>query len=647
MRQSLLLLLAIPLAAQPVLDQAYAALRDRQYDLAIRLFEQGLTAHPDKTGPRKDLAYTLLKTGDTEAARDQFADLMRRDPADTHSALEFAFLAYETKQPIQARRVFDRLRRLGNATAEQAFQNIDAPLRDGIAKWQKALAEIPDNFSGHEELAKLAELRDESELAARHIEIAWRLKPGYRVLLLDLGRVYANLGRAADAHAALLAASRGAEPRVAEQARELLPERYPYVYEFQRAVALDPANTDLRRELAYLHLAMQNKTEAEKEFALIVKDAPADLLSTAQLGFLKLARQDTAGALPLLDKVLKGEDDDLADRVRTALKMPKTLRRRPDAPRAEVKVEAKVLAEKSYEKGFMKDALKYLTIAHESDPLDFDVMLKLGWANNILKNDNEAVRWFDLARRSPDDRIAAEAAKAYRNLAGSHALLKTTFWALPMFSSRWQNAFAYSQLKTEINLANTPIKPYFTARLLADARGLNPARALTANPQYLSESAVILGVGARTPVKHGLSAWAEAGTAVGYRDRRVLPDYRAGVIFSKLIGTPLGAAKPGWFIETANDLVFVSRFDNNVIAVNQNKAGWSFSSLLQGFASINTNTDTKRQHWANFVELGGGFRTRWSTLPPNVHFTVQALRGFYSDSQYFDLRAGFWYAITR
>ena len=583
---------------------------------------------------------------------------MRRDPADHHVALEFAFLAYETKQPIPARRVFDRLRRLGNATAEQAFQNIDTPLIDGIARWQQALKEIPDNFSGHEELAKLAELRDDSDLAAIHYERAWQLKPGYRVLLLDLGRVYTNAGRAADAHAALLAASRGAEPRVAEHARELLNPRYPFVYEFQRALALDPSNTDLRRELAYLHLEMQAKPEAEKEFAAIVKVAPADLLSTAQLGFLKLARQDTAAALPLLDKVLKGDDDDLSDRVRTALKMPKTLRRRPETPRAEVTIEAKVLAEKSYHKGYMKDALKYLTIAHESDPLDFDVMLRLGWANNILKNDNDAVRWFDLARRAPDNKIAAEAHKAYKNLASGHSLLKTTFWALPMFSSRWQDVFAYSQVKTEIKLASLPIKPYFTARLLGDARGIERSRTTTANPQYLSESAAILGVGLATPVKNGVSAWAEAGTALSYRSRtdqaRVAPDFRGGLIIARLIGTPLGAEKPGWFADTANDAVFVSRFNNDILLVSQNKFGWTLNPNLQTFAAANFNTDAKSQSWANFVEFGAGIRTRWATLPPNVHFTLQALRGVYTRNEgnprrpnYFDIRAGFWYAITR
>lgn len=63
--------------------------------------------------------------------------------------------------------------------------------------------------------------------------------------------------------AALLAASRGGEPRAAEMARELLPDRYPYVSEFRRALELDAANLELRRELAYLLLRMDHQGEAE------------------------------------------------------------------------------------------------------------------------------------------------------------------------------------------------------------------------------------------------------------------------------------------------------------------------------------------------------------------------------------------------
>src|ERR1019366_10320304 len=55
----------------------------------------------------------------------------------------------------------------------------------------------------------------------------------------------------------------------------------------------------------------------------------------------------------------------------------------------------------SFEKGYIRDALRYLTIAHENDPVDFDVMLKLGWANNLLKDDREAIKGFNLAPKSP------------------------------------------------------------------------------------------------------------------------------------------------------------------------------------------------------------------------------------------------------
>lgn len=644
--------------AQAMLDQAYAALREKHYDVAIGLFRAGLAAAPDKLGARKDFAYTLLKTGDREAARDEFAEVLRRDPADLHVAMEFAFLAYETGQPAQARRVFNRVRKTGNKTAEEAFQNIDKPLAEGMARWRAVVEQMPENFSAHEELARLAEQRDEFPVAATHYMKAWRLKPSQRALLLDMGRLYQALDLKELAAGALLAASRGAEPRTAERARALMPARYPFVYEFERALKLDPDNIDLRREFAYLLLEMQQKPQAEQEFAAIVAAAPNDLLSMAQLGFLRLGRKEIDTAKPLLEKVLAGDDEELADRVRTALKLPQTLRRRPDTTRAAVKVEAKELAARSYEKGYMKDALKYLTIAHENDPLDFEVILKIGWVNNIMKNDREAVRWFNLARRSPDAKIAAEAGAAFKNLASEQQMFRTTFWAMPIFSSRWRDVFAYSQLKTEFRVPGLGLRPYFSARLLGDARGADRSRAFAANPQYLSESSIIAGVGIATAVKHGAFAWVEAGTAMAYRKdapvRGAVSDYRGGVSITRALGTVLGGERAGRFADTVNDGVFVSRFQNNFLLVSQNRIGRSLSQHVQAFGVANITADVKRQYWANFAEGGTGLRFRWAALPPPVFFNVQVTRGVQLINtgnprrpNFYDVRIGFWYAITR
>src|ERR1039457_1221513 len=159
MRVPILLAFATVLgSAQPHdADRASPALRARDYDVAVPAFLAAIQAAPTRADLRKDLAYTYLKIGEPTLARDQFHAAMRLDPADTTAALEYAFLCNETKQQAEARRVFDRVRRAGNATAEQAFHNIDDPLAAGIARWQRAIELGADHFSDHFELATRSE----------------------------------------------------------------------------------------------------------------------------------------------------------------------------------------------------------------------------------------------------------------------------------------------------------------------------------------------------------------------------------------------------------------------------------------------------------------------------------------------------------
>ena len=571
------------------LDRAYQALQAKDYDRAILGFERAIALAPDRPSVRKDLAYTLLKVGETAAARDQFSAAMRLDPRDDQVALEYAFLCYETHQEVAARRIFDRYRG-SNPTAAQAFENIDRPLRDGIERWKQALALSPDDFSGHSELARLAEQRDELPLAAEHYERAWKLRPDHRELLLDLGRVWHELGRTEEAAAALLAASRGAEPRVAEQARELLPARYPYVYEFERALALDPSNVPLRRELAYLQIQMERNVDAEAQFTAVVDHTPDDLLAVTQLGLLKMARGDGAGAMPLLNRVLQSGNEELAERVRSAFDLPQALHSRPEESRPVISDQAKDLAFKSLDKGYLQDALRYLTIAHENDPVDFDVMLKLGWANNLLKDDRDAVKWFNLARKSPDVKTAAEATRASRNLAPSLQTFRTTVWVFPTFSSRWHDLFAYAQAKTELNRPAWLARPYLSMRFVGDSHGaVEPG--LGYAPQYLSENAVIAGLGLTTRTWHGATAWMEAGAQLRYRPTAtdpslMSPDYRGGVSYGKGFGHLLAGGSHGVFAETNDDMVYVRRFENDTLFYSQNRGGYTLREAETGFAGV-------------------------------------------------------------
>ncbi|MEP6960832.1 MAG: tetratricopeptide repeat protein [Acidobacteriota bacterium] len=606
---TLLATIGIALAETPdpaytALDHAYAALRGNNYEQAIAEFQHAAALSPKRADIRKDLGYTLLKIGENVAARDQFSAAMSLDPSDEQIALEFAFLCYETREPLQSRRVFDRLRH-GNPVAAQAFENIDRPLREGIARWQEALAQSPGNFSAHEELAHLAEQRDDASLAAEHFEKAWRLRPARRDLLMDLGQVWAGQGRAEDSTAALLAASRGAEPRIAESARALLPTRYPYVYEFEGALALDPTNENLRRELAYLHVEMGNRDAANQQFEQLPERAPAR----------------PAPAQPIL------------------------------LERAEPPPDAKLMAERSLEKGYLQDAVRYLQTAHESDPADFGVMLKLGWTYNNLKQDREAIRWFDLARRSPDATTAAEATRAYANLGAGLKRFRTTVWTFPVISTRWRDTFAYAQAKTEWILPG--VRPYLSARFIGDLRGpvqfypnFAPVAGLPA--QYLSERSVIVAAGLALPARHGATLWLEAGEAFRYRKGpgpQARPDFRGGLSYAKGITRPHRL-----FAETNDDALFISRFNNDALIYSQNRAGVSFSDALQAYWNANVTTDVKREFWANTAESGPGARWRFQ----QTQFSVNFLRGVYLKNQsnpyrpnYWDLRIGIWYAFSR
>lgn len=619
-----------PDPAYAPLSQAYDALRARDYDTAIAHFAAAIEASPSRPDIRKDLAYTYLKTGDNELARAQFREAMRLDPHDDQVALEYAFLSYESKAQTEARRIFDHIRRSGNPTAERAFHNIDDPLAEGIERWLQAIARGADDSGSHHQLAVFAEQRDELDLAAEHYERAWRLKPSQRSILVELGRVWRALGRFDDATAALLAASRGGEPHAADLARELLPDRYPYVPEFRRALQLDPGNVELRRELAYLLLRMERQAEAEADFRILADGEPADILSATQLGFLLYSRGERAAAQPLFDHVLAGNDEDLANRVRAVLHMPQILTGRPSPQPASI--DAKVMAERSIQAGYLRDALQYLQIAHEADPGDFQVMLKLGWTLNVLHRDRQAFQWFELARKSPDPRVAAEAQHAWSTLRPENQRFRFTGWFYPMYSTRWSAAFSYGQVRTELRLEG-PLRPYASVRLVGDT-------ALLA-VQPLSEQSVILALGVTTSTWRGARAWFEAGTAAGYTRFRMVPDYRGGVSYARRFGPA---------IDTTADGLYVSRFDKDFLFYDQSRIG-KIAGWWQLYWNANVTVDSRREYWANYIETGPGIRI---ITAPSSFLAVNLLRGAYLVNEsnprrpsFMDVRAGFWYAFSR
>jgi Tfp pilus assembly protein PilF len=600
--------------------RAYEALRAKDYAQAIAGFRDALAADPAQTAWRKDLAYTLLRAGEREQARDEFEIVLKSAPGDHQTALEYAFLCFETKRETAARRTFLRLSTEGatpeiRQTASQAFKNIDRPLQEGIRRWQANLAADPHQWSSHEELAGLAEKRDELALAAKHYREAWRLRRENRKLMIDLARVLQQQDQRREATALLLAASRSAETRVSETARELLPERYPYAYEFEEALEIDPSNALLRREYAYFLLALGRPEDAIAQLRRLLIATPGDESARRQL------------------ELLTGE------------------------------VPARTMGLRSLEKSYLPDAIRYFRVAHEEDPADAEVMLGLARAFNQAGDDQEALVWFDRARRSGQSFAAREAARDYRRLRSSSGGFQVTTWTLPFYSSRWSSGLFYAQTKGEWKLRGTRLRPYLSARLIADTQGeggrtgQNPLY-----PAYLSETAIILGVGLRAPLGGGFTAWGEAGQAISYLGRRLdggaaIPDYRGGVAFLRGWGPGVAMNRGGRLLETGFDTVWLSRFRSNLLTYAQTRAGHSLAGenwQVQLLWNLNITADTRREYWANFVETGPGVRLRFPGLPPGLMLRGDVLRGVMLRNRFnplgpnfWDVRAGVWYAFSR
>jgi hypothetical protein len=271
----------------------------------------------------------------------------------------------------------------------------------------------------------------------------------------------------------------------------------------------------------------------------------------------------------------------------------------------------------------------------------------------MLHDDPSAIRWFDIARHSDDPQVSSQARRAYENLRPGVELFRTTLWVYPLFSSRWHDVFGYGQLKTELRLKKFPLHPYTSVRFVGDERRTTGG----VSPQNLSESSFITGLGVATDSWHGALGWAEAGITNSYLAGTHLPDYRGGVSFSRTIGASLAAEHGGWFFETTGDSVFISRFDNDLLNYAQFKGGLTTSPgewKVQYFWSSNVTVDAKRQYWANFIETGPGIRVHPPHTPKSFSVTVSGSRGAYlvntsnpRGPNYFDFRAGIWYAFTK
>lgn len=656
-----LLLLRCPLPAQapaqdplhPILSQAYEDLRRKEYDRAVEKFRRVLEMDPTRIMLYRELGYALVKMGETEKAIEAFEAYGRSKPDDFHNILELGYLYYQTKNPEKALELFGRARQAPDqklaAQAQQAYQAAEQPMLADIARWSKALEATPANDDAREALAEAYTRHGDTQKAIEQFRQLRRQAPLRVRHLVILARLWEKSGNRELANAYHLLASRSQEPRVAEMGLAGLGNRYPFAAEFEKALELEPDQQQVRRELGYLYIQVKQPEAAVAHFERVIKNEPKDYQSLAQLGFLYADLGRRAEAVRAFEQVRREAPAELAEKAAVALER---LGARPAAspapapsPPPPVKPadddlktrihQHKQMGYASIQKSYLEAAAQEFEQVHRLDPNDYQAIMQLGYIYNSMKKDEVAIKWFRLARSSPDEKVAAEARRAVRNLSAPFKKVITTVWAMPLASSRWETIFGYGQMKTEYRIKSLPFRPYLSVRFTGDARTTTGGPL----PQILSDDGIVVGVGAVGRVYKNLWAWGEAGNAVSFLNNRPRgiqrsePDYRGGLAFYRVWGPTLFQNEARRFVDLTFDAVYLSRFQHNAVFYTQSKTGYQLPAYRgfhhQPFVAVNVAADARGDYFSNFVEFGPGYRFGFDKLK-HLHAYVAFLRGVYT-----------------
>ena len=185
-------------------------------------------------------------------------------------------------------------------------------------------------------------------------------------------------------------------------------------------------------------------------------------------------------------------------------------------------------------------------------------MLKLGWTNNMLKNDRDAVKWFNLARQSPDAKIAAEASRAYHNLAAVARALSHHGVGVPDVLDALARSVRLRAGEDGAASAGWFVHPYLSVRFVGDTHGaVTPGVGFA--PQYLSEERGDRGARRGHALLARRDRMVRSRRSCALPDPRrpipaaMSPDYRGGVSYAKGFGHLLTGESHGWFAETNDD----------------------------------------------------------------------------------------------
>jgi tetratricopeptide (TPR) repeat protein len=396
---------------------------------------------------------------------------------------------------------------------------------------------------------------------------------------------------------------------------------------FNAALFANPSNSRWRKDLGYAYKSADKASLAVREFQVVFKDNPQDLMMALELGYLSEGLHNEGAAEAYYKQATASADEDVSKPARVAL---------ANLQAAQVWARKKqafdLLAENR-----RTEATSLFEKLHEADPTDGATTLQLGYIYLDAGETQKARQMFVAGRTNQNPEIALRARQGLSEVDQRTARWFTSMYASSSFQSRFSNTTNVLNAKSGMKVGF--LEPYVGMRFARDTR--SKAGIL---PEIYSDNSAVIGGGLQSRIPaSGITLYAEAGAAfdmlAGSVWKNPKQDYRGGADWFAEWGESIQETvrnnSSGFSMIGSgySDVSYYTRYNHNVIGYLQFRQGVNLPTTkflpMQVLAAVNGVKDSKKAFYNNIVEVAPVIRIAPIRPLPDFQIEAQYVRGYY------------------
>ncbi len=222
------------------------------YTAAIENYEQFLSTYSNHREARESLANSYLSSNNPEKAIKEYEKLYNADNTKFKDYTNYGLALFKTKDYAKA-----------------------------IEILEKAIENDPDSLAAHISLALSYQELGKNELSYNQYQIVFKQSPNLNSIRFDYANLLADMEKNAEAIAQykLYVSNFGEDARAYKNMAIVYKRLNDYgntIENYEKSLALDPTNVDLKRELANCYHIKKDYTTALKYYDEVLQSAPND-----------------------------------------------------------------------------------------------------------------------------------------------------------------------------------------------------------------------------------------------------------------------------------------------------------------------------------------------------------------------------------